>query len=206
MHYLRLFSISILLLLGASLLACTTTEQAAERDEETGREITGETEESIDEEMPGKLDELRSSLSDTYMTQQHDIPEAFLKKDTTDNSYNNPFDGYRVQVLSTRNVVAADSLSTDFRLWADSTFSSYVPKAYVFFRQPYYKVHIGDFQDRQRANTLSRILKQKYPDAWVVHDRIDPEAVPPDTAKIRLLEDDDNTSSGEAVNTDLEQN
>lgn len=206
MHYLRLFSISILLLLGASLLACTTTEQAAERDEETGREITGETEESIDEEMPGKLDELRSSLSDTYMTQQHDIPEAFLKKDTTDNSYNNPFDGYRVQVLSTRNVVAADSLSTDFRLWADSTFSSYVPKAYVFFRQPYYKVHIGDFQDRQRANTLSRILKQKYPDAWVVHDRIDPEAVPPDTAKIRLLEDDENTSSGEAVNTDLEQN
>lgn len=206
MYYLRLFSISILLLLGASLLACTTTEQAAERDEETGREITGETEETIDEEMPGKLDELRSSLADTYMTQQHDMPEAFLKKDTTDNSYNNPFDGYRVQVLSTRNVVAADSLSTDFRLWADSTFSSYVPKAYVFFRQPYYKVHIGDFQDRQRANTLSRILKQKYPDAWVVHDRIDPEAVPPDTAKIRLLEDDENTSSGEAVNTDLEQN
>lgn len=193
------------ILLMAGLAACTTTEQAAERDDEPRRETAvEETEEISNEELISKLNETRSRLSDTYLTQQHDIPEAFLKKDTTDNSYSNPFDGFRIQVLSTRDINLADSVSTEFRLWADSTFANYVPNAYVFFRQPYYKVHIGDFQNRQRANTLSRIIKQKYPEAWVVHDRIDPESVPADTTNIsKLREDEENENETQGSNTEM---
>ena len=180
---LRYSAFAFIILMMAGIVACTTTEQAADRDEEPRVETTAEESTEISNEaLRSKLNETRSSLSDIYLTQQHDIPEAFLKKDTTDNSYSNPFDGFRIQVLSTRDINLADSVSTEFRLWADSTFANYVPTAYVFFRQPYYKVHIGDFQDRQRANTLSRIIKRKYPDAWVVHDRISPNEVPADTA------------------------
>lgn len=200
---LRLCTFTFILLM-AGLSACTTTEQAAERDEEPRREISEDTEEISDEALSSKLDETRSKLSDIYLTQQHDVPEAFLKKDTTDNSYSNPFDGYRIQVLSTRDVNIADSVSTDFRLWADSTFANYVPKAYVFFRQPYYKVHVGDFQDRQKANTLSRIIKQKYPDAWVVHDRIDPQSVPADTTNPGVIQEEE--KDNQEQNTEEQRN
>lgn len=184
-HYIT----ATLLLLLTAFWSCTTSEQAVERDTETQRE-TGETStETVTNETLERLNQTRNRLSDVYLTQQHDIPEAYLQRDTTHNSYNNPFDGFRIQLLSTRDVNMADSVSTQFRLWADSTFADYTPKAYVFFKQPYYKVHIGDFQDRQKANTLSRIIKQKYPDAWVVHDRIDPESVPADTTRIGITTD-----------------
>lgn len=169
-------------------VACTTTEQTTKRDEEPETETTEEYTETQRNELAALLTRTRNKLADTYLTQQHDVPEAFLKVDTTDNSYYNPFDGYRIQILTSREVNTADSVSTQFRLWADTTFTGYTPKAYVFFKQPYYKVHVGDFQDREKANTLSRIIKRKYPEAWVVHDRIDPGNVPADTTKIRLQE------------------
>lgn len=195
----------IFLLLATILWSCTTSEQALERDDEPRSETTETTPEVASNETIERLNRTRSRLSDLYLTQQHDIPEAFLKTDTTDNTFNNPFDGFRIQVLSTRNVTMADSVSTQFRLWADSTFADYIPKAYVFFKQPFYKVHIGDFQDRQRANTLSRIIKQKFPDAWVVHDRIDPQSVPADTTRIGLSQDEDEqqkNSAGGSTNPD----
>lgn len=169
-------------------VACTTTEQTTKRDEQPETKATEEYSEDRRNELAALLTRTRNKLADTYLTQQHDVPEAFLKVDTTDNSYYNPFDGYRIQILSSREVTTADSVSTEFRLWADTTLTGYTPHAYVFFKQPYYKVHVGDFQDREKANTLSRIIKRKYPEAWVVHDRIDPGNVPADTTKIRLQE------------------
>lgn len=178
----------IVAILGTAV-ACTTTEQTTKRDEDPETETTEEYTETQRNELAALLTRTRNKLADTYLTQQHDVPEAFLKVDTTDNSYYNPFDGYRIQILSSREVNTADSISTQFRLWADTTLAGYTPKAYVFFKQPYYKVHVGDFQDREKANTLSRIIKRKYPEAWVVHDRIDPSNVPADTTKIKLQGD-----------------
>ena len=172
--------------------ACSTTEQARKGDERPEKETTAEFVEGTRENLATLLTRTRSRLSDVHFTQQHDIPDAFLKVDTTDNSYNNPFEGYRIQILSSREVNVADSVSTQFRLWADTTLAGYTPKAYVFFKQPYYKVHVGDFQSRDKANNLSRIIKKKYPEAWVVHDRIDPSNVPADTARIKLQEAKEN--------------
>lgn len=174
-------------------VACSSTEQTTKKDEEPDTEIKKEEyTDSKRKELAALLTRTRNKLSDNYLTQQHDVPETFLKVDTTDKSYFNPFDGYRIQILSTRDVAIADSVSTEFRLWADTTLASYTPKAYVFFKQPQYKVHVGDFQSREKANTLSRIIKKKYPEAWVVHDRIDPDNVPADTTKFRLQETGNN--------------
>lgn len=185
------FRHSLILLLCLSLglvAACSTTEQTRKDDPRPEKETEAEYTEGERENMAALLSRTRSKLTDVYFTQQHDIPEAFLKVDTTENSYNNPFEGYRIQIHSSRSVNIADSVSTQFRLWADTTLAGYTPKAYVFFKQPYYKVHVGDFQSRDKANTLSRIIKKYYPEAWVVHDRIDPGNVPADTTKIRLQE------------------
>lgn len=170
-------------------VACSSTEKTTQRDDEPQFDTTEELTDTNREELLAMLTRTRSRLSDSHLTQQHDVPAAFLKTDTTDNNtYTNPFAGYRIQILSTRDLSRADSVSTEFRLWADTTFTGYTPKAYVSFNQPHFKVHVGDFQDRQKANSASRIIKRKYADAWVVHDRIDPSNVPADTTKIRLQE------------------
>lgn len=133
------------------------------------------------------LNKHRSKLRDVYVSQRHDMPKAFLKKDSVDESINsNPFDGYRVQILSTRDKQVADSVAKSFRVWSDTTLAGYKASAYESFRQPYYKVQVGDFQLRNRANSFSQLIKQKYPDAWVVHDRINPDRVPADTVQFRM--------------------
>lgn len=180
-HIVRL---QILILLGL-FTACTTTEKTIKEDKKQPGDKTTSVTESA-EQLQQLMASTRSKLSDVYFTQHHDIPDAFLQRDTAKSTSFNPFDGYRIQILSSRSVALADSISTQFRLWADTTFTAYTPKAYIFFKQPYYKVHVGDFQDRQRANELSQMIKQKYPDAWVVHDRINPALVPPDTVNITI--------------------
>lgn len=135
------------------------------------------------------LDQNRSHLSDLYQSQNQDLPEEFLKKDTSQTTNRDPFDGYRIQIISTHDVSLADSIASQYRMWADSSFVGYTPKSYIFFKQPFYKVHIGDFHTQSRAYKVTNILKSKYPEAWVVHDRINPLMAPSDTARIALKKD-----------------
>lgn len=177
-----------LMLLAVGLYSCKTSEPAIERVPDTGgiieidsAQLTSRTERGTD------LSMYRNTLSDVYTTQQHDMPENFLQSYEGDKQVErDPFDGFRIQITSTRNVARADSTAKRFRMWADTTIAGYVPNTYVFFKQPFYKVHVGDFHDREKANNFSRIVKRKYPDAWVVHDRINPAQVPADTTEIKL--------------------
>lgn len=197
------FSSILIVILSIVITACAPSEQTTRTGEspdisETD-ETTKETKQS-DSEIRELLAANRSNLGDLQISSSHDMPESFLKRDTVDNNANrNPFDGFRVQIISDRNVAVADSVSKDFRLWADSTMIDYKPRPYVFFQQPFFKVHIGDFQDRQRARELSDLIKNKYPDAWVVHDRINPNLVPPDTARIDTVSAD-TTGMGDGFN------
>ncbi|MDX1636713.1 MAG: SPOR domain-containing protein [Balneolaceae bacterium] len=163
--------------------ACQTTEPATHdrSPEDTASPASEVTETGLD------LAAYRNSLSDLYATQNHDIPDHFMQAvDSTQASARDPFDGFRIQVVSTRNVQLADSLAKSFRIWSDTTIIGYSPKTYVFFKQPHYKVHVGDFSQRRRAIQFSRIVKNRFPDAWVVHDRINPYLIPADTADIHL--------------------
>ncbi len=176
------FGFIVLLLIIA--YGCKSTEQTVPDDAaistDTDTAVTVSDEEASD--LQKLLNNNRNSLSDIHLSQKHDMPATFLKTDSSSESLNeNPFDGYRVQILSTRKLAIADSVAASFRLWSDTTITGYNAKAYVSFRQPYFKVHIGDFQQRGQANSYSQLVKRKYPDAWVVHDRINPANVPADT-------------------------
>lgn len=178
------FSILLITVLILGFVGCKSSEKTAVPDEEL---TVSPDDTKMTDEFRALLDNTRSSLSDLHMTQIQDIPDTFLQNDGSETSITrNPYDGYRVQILSTHNVARADSVANQFRMWADSTIAGYQAKAYVSFRQPYYKVHIGDFQQRDKANQFSRLIKKEYPDAWVVHDRIEPSATPADTAKFEF--------------------
>lgn len=164
----------------------TSSDSAANNEQQTNDRSQQEGEES--RELSELLSANRSQLSDLWSTTSHDMPEAFMQRDTASNTNRNPFAGFRVQVLSIRDVSEADSISDAFKTWADTTMYGYKPRPYVLFQQPFYKVHIGDFHDREQARELSDLLKKRYPDAWVVHDEVNPDRVPPDTAIIDTLD------------------
>lgn len=180
------FTIIVIVSLGCKTAEETSTDDGPDTPE---RDTAVISDEDLSE-LQMTLAQNRSKLSDLHTSQQHDMPEAFLKKDTSDASLNSdPFDGYRVQILSTRDVELADSVANEFRMWSDTTITGYTAQSYVSFNQPFYKVHIGDFQERDRANSFSRLVKPKYPEAWVVHDRIEPSNVPADTASFSFKEE-----------------
>lgn len=178
----------------------TTTEDGTEAVESDTAVVS----EEEPTEMQTTLSRTRSRLSDIHSSQQHDMPKAFLKKDKGGASLNSdPSAGYRVQIISTRDQQLADSVANEFRAWSDSTIAGYDAKSYVSFNQPFYRVHIGDFQQREQANSFSKLIKSEYPEAWVVHDRIEPSNVPADTANFSLKEfDDEETDSVQTEETE----
>ena len=79
-------------------------------------------------------------------------------------------EGYRVQVLATRYFERADSLAVIMK----STLSDSV---YVDFEAPNYKVRVGDFIDRNSAESLQQDLVQMgYNSAWILRSRINSKA------------------------------
>lgn len=79
-------------------------------------------------------------------------------------------EGYRVQVLATRYFERADS----FAIIMKNTVSDSV---YVDFETPNYKVRIGDFIERESAESLQQNLVQMgYNSAWILRSRINSQA------------------------------
>ena len=132
------------------------------------------------------LDTYRSTLSDTYQNKSNTVPEGYaqIKVEEEDKGEENLFEGYRVQIYSGQNVAFADTIASIFRAWSDTTIVGYQAETYTFFRTPYYRVHVGDFHDRDKAIYFSNLLKRRFREAWVVYDRVDPWSVPSDTTMI----------------------
>lgn len=174
--FILLFSLSVV------FYSCKSSEQTADQSSGTTSDSAAPYGES-----GMNLAAYRNTLGDGYTTMQHDMPKQLMQA-TRDAQFGNrnPFEGFRIQLASTRSVATADSVAKSFRIWADTTFAGYKPDIHQFFKQPHYRVHVGDFTNRQRANKVSRMVKRKFPNAWVVHDRIDPNLVPADTVNIHL--------------------
>lgn len=167
---------------------CATTEPASDDGDSPSDQPSGDL---ADEYRDADLSEMerllltnRSSLSNHYSDDMTQVPDLYQQEIVVDERQSDPYAGFRVQLLSTRDVALADSVRDYFVVWADSVIRGYEPDAYVVFRSPNYRVRAGDFQERDKAVHFSSMLKSRYPDAWVVHERIEPSKVPADTADI----------------------
>lgn len=195
LNHFILFSILALI-----VYACATTEPAAESEEDSEMEDEPVAIFDFSDDLVASyledfdLDDLneeelafyrtRSQLSDRFGMDSHDMPDFYLEE--FEEVEVDIYQGFRIQILSTRDVELADSTLNGFEAWADTTLSGYLPRGYIHYRQPYYRVRIGDFQNREKATELSRMLKVRYPEAWVIHDRINPYRAPADTTEIRM--------------------
>lgn len=182
-NFIKLLAVAVIS--SALIAGCGTTKETQREpgpDPSDDAEMIEEA--GVDEDFLLAVKTNRSELSDVYSGLNNDIPAVFLQKSTI-RDIGNPNEGYRIQILSTRSVARADSMANDFRTWARREFTDYIPKAYVLFRQPYYKVHIGNFQFQDHAMKLNQVIKTRYTDAWVVPDEVEPELVPRDSIKFQ---------------------
>lgn len=117
------------------------------------------------------------------------IPEELSLRTTTEDEVveeKNLYEGFRIQIYSGPSPAMADTVSKRFRFWSVRSISGYSPETYTFFKAPYYRVHVGDFHEREKAYDVAQIIKRAFPDAWVVYDRVNPWNVPTDSSIIRF--------------------
>ena len=93
-------------------------------------------------------------------------------------AYNETFpvlDGYRIHIFmeSGNDALAiAEEVKIEFEEKYDD-----VP-AYLTFGEPYYRVRVGDFRTRLDANRFLQRINRKYPNAWVIKDKINLPKLP----------------------------
>ncbi|TVQ70385.1 MAG: hypothetical protein EA363_07870, partial [Balneolaceae bacterium] len=130
-------------------------------------------------ELSVNLEAYRSRLSDLQNSVRNEIPPHYLEpespEDVRDRQDRNR--GFRIQIISTQDARLADEIQEDFEEWIKSVSAPPQPRTYIVFQQPFYRVHVGDFRDRQRALEFTDFVRLRYPEAWVVHSQIHPGRV-----------------------------
>jgi len=77
-------------------------------------------------------------------------------------------EGFRVQLLATKQLTNAEKLQKELM-------KSLNQKIYIIFEAPNYKVRIGNFIDRKKAeNYRQEMIKGGYSSAWIIRTRIEP--------------------------------
>jgi hypothetical protein len=170
--------------LSITVSSCSSTKELSGESSENDEPLFPVDENIAEEFVRSELDDFERTLYDnrSYMSVhfsqiEQEIPDQFLEEIVREEREIDEFAGFRVQILSTREVAEADSTTDQFRTWTSQELPEYQIETYVVFRQPYYRVRVGNFKIRENAIEFSRMLKNRYPDAWVVHDRIDPENI-----------------------------
>lgn len=87
------------------------------------------------------------------------------------NQHQSALDGWRVQIFfdsgANSKKRATDALNHFNALYPDI-------KAYLSFREPYYRVRVGDYRTRLEAEGLMNQIQAEYPNAFAATDKINP--------------------------------
>lgn len=185
MNALSYISVTILIV-SILMLGCASSQTSTDLNQQ-GME-SEDNEQMTDTDIADNELLLISNLSDTYTSNNNLIPEEYAKIKKEQEAEVDLTKGYRIQIYSGQNVFDADTIASQFRAWSDTTISGYQAETYTFFKTPYYRVHVGDFHNKELALTFSKLVKRFIRDAWVVYDTVDPFLVPSDTTKIMLQE------------------
>lgn len=85
-------------------------------------------------------------------------------------------DGFRIQLFATKDIESATVAKKE----AQFVFMGDSLNVYVEFDSPYYKLRIGDFQDRDKAEEFREIAREKgYASSWIVKTKVWSNPSPP---------------------------
>ncbi|MBO6575865.1 MAG: SPOR domain-containing protein [Rhodothermales bacterium] len=110
---------------------------------------------------------------------QHDVPES-LMQNRADAGVEREVSGYRVQVMATLDPSEAQRMEARVRNWWERRAPTLAPgsllpeemNVYRLFRQPYYRIRIGDLTTREAAEELLAMVAASFDGAFIVPDRV----------------------------------
>lgn len=117
-------------------------------------------------------------------TVEHDVPADLMAgtivEQTRDSSEPVVVDGFRIQLFSSENKPSADAVRDDAVNWwrtarnrfAEDEIFPYGLHPAVVFTRPYYRVRLGAFPTRDDAGLALELLRERYPEAFIVPDTI----------------------------------
>jgi hypothetical protein len=113
----------------------------------------------IEFEKPKKRIEMPDPIilpPDEYETEQADQENKLI-------------DGFRIQITSTKDLENAAKVKSI----AAEQFEDLNVRFYLEFDTPYYKVRVGDFPSRDKAENFREIIRSRgYPKAWIVKTKV----------------------------------
>ncbi|GAB1405362.1 hypothetical protein DSECCO2_625640 [anaerobic digester metagenome] len=91
------------------------------------------------------------------------------------NRHQSTLNGWRVQIFfdsgANSKSRATESLNRFSNQYPDT-------EAYLSFKEPYYRVRVGDFRTRLEAEGFLHQIHASYPNAFTVNDKINPPVLP----------------------------
>lgn len=84
-------------------------------------------------------------------------------------------DGWRIQIFFEAGVNSKRK-ATDAQQRFKSLYSN--TEAYLSFKEPYYRVRVGDFRTRLEAEGFLQKIKADYPNAFAVSEKVYPPPLP----------------------------
>lgn len=146
-------------------------QPAEERSEETNRLSAFET---FDPAMYTVAPKQRE------VTIQHVVPARLMQGEAS-RGIRRTVEGFRIQIFSSQQKTVAERRLTEARdWWAQQRQQEDVPDdlfaevlgAVIEYRQPYYRVRIGSFAERDRAEEALTVVKRQYPDSFIARSTV----------------------------------
>lgn len=104
---------------------------------------------------------------------RHQVPDR-LMQGRADEGVKQTVEGFRIQVFSALGKEAAQNFREKVRQWWEQNKSAAPqsvlgtdPPIVIKYSQPYYRVRIGAFADRDEAEEALEFVSQKYPNAFI---------------------------------------
>ncbi len=100
---------------------------------------------------------------------EQEMEQMAVPETTATREENKLIDGYRVQLISTKDLEGA----TKFKQIVSEQFADLDYHFYIEFDSPYYKVRMGDFKSREEAQQARQIVQSRgYPKAFIVKTKV----------------------------------
>lgn len=110
---------------------------------------------------------------------RHDVPRSLMEGRAAAGTTTTA-SGFRVQIFSTLDKSAAVTAEEEAKAWwqaeqstgaAPGLFPDDLP-IYTVYRQPYYRVRVGNFTSRAAAERARTYLARRFPEAFIVPDTV----------------------------------
>lgn len=116
-------------------------------------------------------------------TVEHDVPQSLLEGKVDVQPVRRAGRGYRIQIYSTQDKRSADRRAEQVVAWWREQlragqlddlypYEPSPPPVYQDFRQPYYRVRVGNFASRTEAQRMLRVVERRFPSAFIAPDRV----------------------------------